>query len=70
MPTQVARREVASLIIAKAKELGVELGDADLSSCEPFMESIEEFVLKLKPKKSVSKNGSKQKDKSDKETKE
>lgn len=70
MPTQVARREVASLIIAKAEELGVELGDADLSLCEPFMESIEEFVLNLKPKKSVSKNGNKQKDKSNKKAEE
>lgn len=60
MPTQVHNGEVPSLIRAKAEELGIELGDADLSLCEPYLESIEEFVLNLqKPKKEVKKDGGK-----------
>lgn len=58
MPTQVANREVESLILAKAAELGVSLGKTDISKCEPNLEAIEAFVLKLKkPKKSSEDNG-------------
>ena len=72
MPTQVARREVPSLIAEAAEKAGVVLGDADISGVEPTLESIDAFVASLSPskKKSSGKDGSKQKSVVDKEVKE
>ena len=72
MPTQVARREVPSLIAEAAEKAGVVLGDADISGVEPTLESIGAFVASLSPskKKSSGKDGSKQKSVVDKEVKE
>ena len=72
MPTQVARREVPSLLAEAAEKAGVVLGDADISGVEPTLESIDAFVASLSPskKKSSGKDGSKQKSVVDKEVKE